>query len=646
MEYNKLCQLYDEIQKTTKHIEKTYLISKFLKSCTPDNLGIIALLIQGNIFPRWDPRKIGVSSMLVIKVLSMLGRTDEKKIAEMFSKKGDLGDVSEEITKTRTQKNLFSEKLSIKYVYDTMSKIETYTGKGSVDFKIKSIANLLLSSTPTESKYITRTILGELRVGVGNGILRDAIAWAFLPKAISKKNTVATFGICPKCKEIVPTSDICISCKNKIDRFEEPKDAKSIKNYDDLIDNLRKGNKIEYYKSESQKQINEKIIDTVQYAYDISNDFSEIAKTAQAEGLLGIKKISLKPLRPLNLMLFIKAKELKDALEGIESPAALEYKYDGFRLQIHKSNGKIRLFTRRLEDVTDQFPDIVESIKENVKGDEFILDSEAVARDKEKEKYLPFQNISQRIKRKYDIAKLIKSTPVEVNVFDILYYNKKDLTKQPFSERRKKLEQVINEVKYKIVLSTQKITSDLKKANKFYKESLAAGNEGIMVKSQSAKYIPGRRVGQGFKVKPIMETLDLVVVGAEWGEGKRKGLLTAYTLACLNNEGNYQTIGKVGSGFKELKGSGVTFSEMNELLGKIIIKTSPKFVEVKPEIILEIAYEELQKSPSYTSGFALRFPRVIRIRDDLNPNEISDIKLIKYLYKTQRKRDKTNNQKN
>ncbi len=653
MNYAHLCELYDRILGTTKHITKTYYISQFLKECEDEDLKRVVLLIQGRVFPKWDPRKIGVASQLIIKALSMLSKGNSKEITNLWKEKGDLGDVSEEVVKKKTQMSLFSRKLSIKMVFDTIVKIATFTGSGSTDFKIKSIVDLLLSSSPIEAKYIVRTILEEMRVGVGDGILRDAIAWAFLPKAVSEEINVGTFGVCPFCNAIVPTQGICVNCGKEVKKYKLPKDAvniKDIREFYKVIDETsetksfnqkdnEKSNDF-YFKSNNVKEINDEITDILQYAYDISNDFSEIAIIAKDYGLKGLKEVKLKPMRPVNLMLYLKAPNLKAAMDSFDKPIAIEYKYDGFRLQIHGDNGKIGLFTRKLENVTKQFPDVVKAVRKHVKADSFIIDSELVGRDVKTNHYLAFQNISTRIKRKYDVSDAIKKTPVEVNAFDILYHNGKNIMNLPFKERRKILSEVIEEEKFKIVLAKEIITSDLKEADNFYKEALEVGNEGVMVKPLNAKYRAGRKVGNGLKVKPIMETLDLVVVGAEWGEGKRKGWLTTYELACLDENGNYVTIGKVGTGFKELESSGLTFSEMSDMLKPLIIETNGKKVKVKPQIVLEIAYEEIQKSPTYGSEFALRFPRVVRLRDDLNPNEISDIKLVKYLYKTQRGRNK------
>jgi len=306
-------------------------------------------------------------------------------------------------------------------------------------------------------------------------------------------------------------------------------------------------------------------------------------------------------------------------------------------LQCHKQGKDIKLFTRRLDNVTNQFPDVVEHLKKNVKGDEFILDSEAVGFDPKTEKYLPFQKISQRIKRKYDIEEIAKKFPVELNVFDILYYNGKTLINEDFIERRKILEKIVSNKKKQIVVVRNSITDNEKDVEKFYKESLAAGNEGIMFKKLDAPYKPGARVGHMVKMKPIMDTLDLVVVGAEWGTGRRANWLSSFTLACQDDDGNFIEIGKMGTGIKEKEEEGVSFEQLTNELKPLIISEKGREVKIKPKIILEVSYEEIQKSPTYSSGYALRFPRLVNIRLDRKASDASTLSMVEDYYEGQKK---------
>ena len=364
--------------------------------------------------------------------------------------------------------------------------------------------------------------------------------------------------------------------------------------------------------------------------YNLSVDYGKVAELCR-EGRL---ELSLIPGKPIKLMLAIKTESIEDAFKAVGKPAQCEYKLDGFRLSCHFDGKEIKLFTRNMENVTNQFPDVVKYLKENVKGKNYILDSEAAGiKDG---KYAPFQSISQRIKRKYDIERMARDFPVELNIFDVVYYNNENLMNEPLTKRRELLEKIINENKGKIVLTKKIITDDEKKIKRFYDEALKAGTEGLMIKNLESKFKPGRYVNGWVKLKPTLEPLDLVITGATWGEGKRSNWLSSFIVSCKEDD-KFLEIGRVGSGVKE-KNEGIKFSELTKELKKLIIKSSGKEVEVRPKIILEVGYEEIQKSPSYNSGYALRFPKINSLRIDKGLNDIDTIERINRIYKNQRGR--------
>ncbi|MBI4738530.1 ATP-dependent DNA ligase [Candidatus Woesearchaeota archaeon] len=588
MDYKRLVDTYEHIQSATKRLEKTKILSEFLKQTDPTDIESIVLLMQGKIFPSWDDRKTGVATRLVTKAIAKsLGYTDAAIEAE-WKRTGDLGVVTENLTTQKKQVTLFSKKLSVNNVISNIRKMSALEGPGSIDRKVALIAELLTSASPDEARYIIRTVLEELRVGIGEGILRDAIVWAFFGDDVKIQYDPAEKSIEPENREVY-----------------------------------------------------NKYVDAVQSAYDILNDFAAVAKIAKEQGVAGLTALDLQSGKPVKVMLFQKAINIANAFERVGRPCAVEFKYDGFRMQIHKSVGKILVFTRRLEEVTSQFPEVVEFVKSHVAGDSFILDAEAVGFDPKSRKYLPFQSISQRIKRKYDVEQMSKEFPVEVNVFDLLYHDNKTLIKRPFKARREILERIVTQVPQKIVLARQVVTDNDSAAEQFYQDALKAGEEGVMFKNLDAEYRPGSRVGFGVKVKPTMQSLDLVIVGAEWGEGKRSGWLTSFVLACKDSDtGAFIEIGRVGTGFKELASEdGVTFDEMTNLLKPLIVEEKGRVVRVKPHIVVEISYEEIQKSPSYSSGYALRFPRLARLREmERSPEDISTLEEVENLYSTQRSR--------
>lgn len=556
MLYRDLVEVYERLEATTKKLEKAKILADLFKKSGKDELEIIVNLVQGSVFPQWDARKIGFSSRSMLKAIANSAGVNSDNVEKLWAKKGDLGIVVVDLIKDKKQRTLFSERLTIKKVHDNIRKLAEMEGTGTVNRKVGLVSELLTSASPKEAKFIVRTILEELRVGIAEGIVRDAIASAF-----------------------------------------------------------------------------DKNVDDVEHAFDMTVDYGEVALLARENKL---HKISLKVGRPVKLMLAVLVKNVDEGFEYVGKPAIFEYKYDGFRIQIHKEKDKIKLFTRRMEDVTKQFPDVVDDVKKYVKGDNFILDSEAVGYDRKTGKYLPFQNISQRIKRKYDIEKTAKEFPVEVNVFDVLYYNGESFINKRLEDRRRLIEKIVKEEKKKIVLSRMLKTDNIKEAEKFYNESLKAGNEGVMIKSLEAKYKAGRYVGFMCKLKNILEALDLVIVGAEWGEGKRAKWLSSYTIAC-KKDGQLVEVGKVSTGMKEKAGEGATFEQLTKDLKKLILEEKGKSVKVKPQVVVEVAYEEVQKSPTYTSGYALRFPRVLRVRIDKPVSEINTIKDVEAIYKMQRK---------
>lgn len=559
MQYSKLCEIYERLSSTTKGLEKTRIIAEFLENLKKEPETIY--LLQGRFVPDYDERETGINEQLAIKALARTAGIKEEQVVKEFKRTGDLGLTAEKVCKNKKQSSLFSEKLTTEKVLENLRKLPAVEGKGAVDRKMGIIIELLNSSSPIEAKYIIRTLLGDLKVGIGSGLLRDAIVeFAFSPKDIEEKRA-----------------------KGEI----------------------------------------------LQNAYDKVTDFAEIFEKA-IKGEKELNKIELSPGKPVKVMLYPKAQDIDDAFEIVGKPAAFEYKYDGFRMMINKdSKGKINIFTRRLDNVTKQFPDAVKYVKENVKADSFIIDSEAVGYNPKTKKYRPFQDISQRIKRKYDIEIVEKQLPVELNIFDIIYCNGESLINKPFNERRKVIEKIVKVVPLKIRLSEQIITDSPKVAEEFYDQALDDGQEGLMAKRLDAIYKPGARIGYAVKLKPNPDEFDLVITGAEYGTGKRAGWLTSFDVSCRTEDDKLLEIGKVSTGLKEKEEEGLSFIELTKELKKIITKEEGKHVHVKPNLVVTVGYQNIQASPTYTSGFALRFPRMIALRPDRGIKDIAGLEEIK-----------------
>ncbi|CAB3287796.1 DNA ligase [Methanocaldococcus lauensis] len=384
--------------------------------------------------------------------------------------------------------------------------------------------------------------------------------------------------------------------------------------------------------------------------YAITNDIGLLAEKL-LRGNLDDEELKLKIFRPIKPMLAQIAPSIEEALLEM-GRAQFETKYDGARVQIHKDKDKVKIYSRRLEDVTNALPEIVEAIKK-INVDQLIVEGECVAIDKNTGKPRPFQDILRRFRRKYDIGKIMKEINLRVYLFDILYKNGESFIDEEFENRRKVLEEIVGyendwrtereriekELRSdKIIdISYKLVTNDPKEAKEFYNWSLSIGHEGVMIKNLKAPYTPGSRVRTMYKFKPTLENLDVVITKAKRGMGKRKDWYGSFEICVRDEEGNLYPIGHVGTGLTESD-----LEMLKEEIDKIIIRDLGEEVEVEPKIVIEVAYEEIQKSDKYPCGYALRFPRVVRFRFDKGKDDINTIEDVKRIYEIQRGRKQNN----
>ena len=364
----------------------------------------------------------------------------------------------------------------------------------------------------------------------------------------------------------------------------------------------------------------------VQKASMTLGDIGEVAAIVKKEGKESLLKIGFKVFRPVRLMLAQMANDVTEALKEHGGETALEYKLDGARIQIHKLGDEVRIFSRRLTDVTASLPEIVEKFKENVRAKEAIFEGEVIAID-ERGYPIPFQHLMRRFKRVHEIEELAQKIPVQLYLFDILYLNGESLITLPYLQRRKILAENAGE----IPLTKQIITDKREEAEQFLKEALDAGHEGLMAKRIESPYTPGIRGKHWLKIKPVLEPLDLVIVAAEYGYGRRHNWLSDYYLAARDAEtGEYLTVGKTFKGLTDAE-----IIEMTKRLKELTIKEEPRRVFVVPKIVVEVTYNEIQKSPKYKCGMALRFARITRIREDKTPEEADTIQHVREIYEKQ-----------
>ncbi|GBE17932.1 putative DNA ligase-like protein/MT0965 [archaeon BMS3Abin16] len=367
----------------------------------------------------------------------------------------------------------------------------------------------------------------------------------------------------------------------------------------------------------------------VERAIMLTNNMGLVAKTAYESGAEGLARLTVQVGRPLRPMLAQSMPSLEEAIKGA-GRAAIEVKYDGARVQIHKKGGEIRIFSRRLEEVTNALPDVVSAAKKAITAGDVILDGETVAVDPVTRRPKPFQDILRRFRRKYGVEEKALEIPFETYIFDLLYADGELLIDETLEMRRKRLASIVKAETKKFMLADQLITNNLEEALSFYNRALEAGHEGVMVKNMDSTYVIGSRVGYMYKVKPIAETLDLVILGAVWGEGKRAGWLSSYYLGARDELGEFRYVGRVATGVTEQQ-----LADYTELLRPYIEYTDGLEVRLMPKVVVEVGYQEIQKSPKYDSGFALRFPRVIRLRDDKSIEEVDTLERMEELYKKQ-----------
>ena len=393
-------------------------------------------------------------------------------------------------------------------------------------------------------------------------------------------------------------------------------------------------------------------------AYNLSSDLGYVAEVLAREGLGGVAKFKISVGRPVRPMLCERLPDAESILEKLGGEGAAEYKYDGLRIQAHLAGKNFHLFSRRLENITKQFPDVAENLRPSISAKEAIVEGECVAADPNTGDLLPFQVVSQRRGRKYDLSRMADEVPVSIFLFDVLYVNGRDLTQLPYTERRKELVEV-TKTSDRVFIAQQTKVDDARRLERLMDEAVAAGCEGLVVKSISkdSVYQAGARGWNWIKYKrsykaEVQDTFDLVPVGAFAGRGKRAGRYGALLMAVYNEkEDVFETICKLGSGFTD---------EDLANLPKIVQKTlsshrNPRVnslmepdVWFTPSFVLEVAADEITLSPLHTcargtirpeSGFALRFPRFTgKWRKDKSPEDATSTEEALEMYKKQLKK--------
>jgi DNA ligase-1 len=583
-----------------------------------DDLPTIARYVQGRPFPAWDDRKLDVGPSLCHEALARAAgpNVTAADVEDRLAEVGEIGAVAASLDLAGQQGlSAFGagggDDLSVADVHDAFVAIATASGSGSEGAKGDHLFGLFNRASPAEARYVARLVLGEMRIGVGQGTVRDAIAAAFLAADADDDEPA------DEADDDAPAQDDEPSAQLTLDDLgaAEPTDDEAAAADDVDADDEREG--FERPPADA--------VAAVERALQVSNDAGRVAVVARDEGRDGLADVHLAVGRPVGAML-AQAGTVTDAVESWDV-VAVETKYDGARVQVHHDpDGDTRLFSRNMEDVTAALPEIVEFVRERV-AVPVVLDGEALAVDDDGEP-LPFQRVLERFRRKHDVARAREDVAVELRAFDCLHCDGEDLLDTRLSERHAHLERVLGDG-----LSEYFVTDDVDDVETFEAAVLDAGHEGIMLKDPESTYSAGKRGQEWLKRKPDVETLDVVVTGAEWGEGRRANVFGTFEIgvrtaddAPADVDAGYATVGKVATGITD-----AALDDLTARLREHVATEDGQTVAFDPAVVFEVGYEEIQPSPTYDAGFALRFPRFVAVREDKAPADADTLERVERL---------------
>ena len=512
-----MAELCRSLEATGSRKEKARLISEFLRGLEPDEVGPAVLLVVGQVFPEFDPRTLEIGWSTMKRVLDK-GR----------------------------QTTLLRDQLTIRRVHSTLSEIAETSGARSRKLKERLLVGLISDAGREEVEVLVRIIFGEMRIGVNEGVMLEALAEASgTPLALVRRALMLTGNL---------------------------------------------------------------------------GEVALIAVTQGEKGLSGVKPELFVPLKP---MLAETTNDAEEALREHGGRTVFEYKFDGARVQIHRLGDEVRVYSRRLTDVTESVPDIVNVVIRFLPRVGLIVEGEITAVGPEG-KPLPFQDLMRRFTRVNEVDEEARRIPLRLHLFDVLYLDGTLLIDEPYETRWS----ILSKMAPSELLAERTVTNSPEEAEAFLRTAMSAGHEGLMAKRLDSSYSPGARGKDWLKLKPT-ETLDLVIAAADWGTGRRKGWLSNYHLAARDGD-EWKVVGKTFKGLTDEE-----FRWMTKRLQAIKVSETDYTVTVRPEVVVEVAFNEVQRSPHYRSGFALRFARITRMRDDKGPEDADTIQKVRELYKKQ-----------
>jgi ATP-dependent DNA ligase len=593
----KLAESAEAIAATRKRLLKTGIVADYLKSRAPDEAAVSAVFLSGRAFPAWEETTLQVGGALLWRVVAELSGKSEAELTASYRKHGDLGAVAGEVLEQRARQGL-----GVVEVSRIFREIAAARGPAA---KAALVRDLLGRATPLEAKYIVKIMTGDLRIGLKESLVEEAVARAY-------GGTLAG------------------------------------------------------------------ALEKVQRANMLLGDIGETLRLA-VEGKLGEATTKMRMFHPLGFML---ASPIESAKEGLSyfADAAVEDKYDGIRAQAHVAEGEVKLFSRTRDEITESFPELPDALAGLPQ--DAILDGEIVAweyptnvedtlkvvddplTDAGETKAMnlgrarPFSVLQQRLGRKKISERMLREVPVAYLVFDVLYAGGELLIDSPLRERARVLDELlgarrkldhgghrgsqrkIEQGKLAFGETEESASARLIRAPVFralsseeleelFAAAQARGNEGLMIKDLESAYMPGKRGKSWLKMKRELATLDVVVTAVEYGHGKRAGVLSDYTFAVWDGE-HLVNIGKAYSGLTD-----VEIAEMTQWFLEHTIEDQGFRRTVEPKIVLEVAFNNMMQSERHESGYALRFPRIVRLRPDKTADEADSIERVREIFEQQ-----------
>jgi DNA ligase 1 len=567
-------QTADAVAATAKKLEKIRLVAEYFRSRSVDEAAQAAVFLSGRAFPAWEERTLQVGGTLLWRTVGEISGKGEVALTAAYRRYGDLGSAAQDVLERSAPAQSSLSVAEVAAAFDELARTSTAARKLSL------LQDLLRRATVVEAKYVIKIISGDLRIGLRESLVEEAIAKAF------------------------------------------DENVKAVQRANMLLGDIR---------------------DTLRLAAEHKLD--------QAQ---------MRLFHPIGFMLASPAQDADEALSYFDR-AAVEDKYDGIRAQAHvggKEDPRVRLFSRTLDEISPAFPELPPALR--AFPEPLILDGEILAWSPDTAQALPFSELQKRLGRKKVSEDMLRQVPVVYMAFDVLYAGGELLIEKPLEERRKILEKSFASVPQdgfivehsivtenpqgalvfepaigtksgipRVILAPAVTADSPERLEQIFSAARARGNEGLMIKDVRSPYTPGRRGKSWLKLKKELATLDVVVTAVEWGHGKRNKVLSDYTFAVRDGD-TLLNVGKAYSGLTDAE-----IAEMTEWFKAHTIKDQGFRRTVEPKIVLEVAFNNMMRSSRHESGYALRFPRILRLRPDKSADEIDTLETVKEIFARQ-----------